>query len=210
MSDLSELTDKLDDDGDLHSADSNAGFGPGVVGVASHVTSSSWVPFTGLFSNLFLLVYYYLLLLMLPHFLVGYSFGTVDLGIVVFKIRKYISSHGIFWFVIRKYYFDLSGRSDLSDVLANSYLNTTEFDRWPQSITFECKEICKKKSYSYLDYSFCAHVAFDRSIRGYVVKRCRDLNIGHFVNLSFIIGHVRSEGDLSVEERSQLANFRKK
>ena len=68
MSDLSELTDKLDDDGDLHSVDSNVGFGPGVVGVASPVASSSWVPFTGLFSNLFLLVYYYLLLLMLPHF----------------------------------------------------------------------------------------------------------------------------------------------
>ena len=147
MSDLSYLIDKLDDDGALHSADFNAGFGPGVVGVASPVASSSWVPFTGLFSNLFLLVYYYLLLLMLPHFLVGYSFGTVDLGIVVSKIREYISSHGGFWFVIRKYYFDLSGRSDLSDVLANSYLNTTEFDRWPQSITFECKEICKKKSY---------------------------------------------------------------
>ena len=49
MSDLSELINKLDDDGGLHSTDSIAGFGSGSVGVASPVVSSSWVPFTSLF-----------------------------------------------------------------------------------------------------------------------------------------------------------------
>ena len=63
--------------------------------------------------------------------------GTVDLGIVVSKMREYISSHGGFRFTMQKDYFGLSGRSDLPDVLANSYLDKTEFDRWSQSISFE-------------------------------------------------------------------------
>ena len=52
MSDLSEVIDKLYDDGVLHSADSTAVFSSGAVGVASSVASSSWVPFTALFFNL--------------------------------------------------------------------------------------------------------------------------------------------------------------
>ena len=53
MSDLSDLIDKLDDDGFLRSADSTDVYGSGVVGVASPVSSSSWVPFTGSFFNLY-------------------------------------------------------------------------------------------------------------------------------------------------------------
>ena len=49
MSDLSEVIDKLDDDGVLHSTDSTADFGSGAVGAASPVASSIWVPFTGSF-----------------------------------------------------------------------------------------------------------------------------------------------------------------
>ena len=49
MSNLSEVIDKLDDDGVLHSADSIAVFGSGAVVVASPVASSSWVSFTDLF-----------------------------------------------------------------------------------------------------------------------------------------------------------------
>ena len=69
MSDLSELIDKLDDDGVLHSTDSTVRFGVGAVGAASPVASSSWVPITGLFLILWRLVYYFLFLLIrLPHF----------------------------------------------------------------------------------------------------------------------------------------------
>ena len=85
----------------------------------------------------------------MPHFLVGYSFGTVDLGIVINKIRAYISSIEGFRFAMRKYYFGLSGRSNSPDVLANSYLNKNEFDRWPQSIPFECREIYKRKGFNH-------------------------------------------------------------
>ena len=49
MSDLLELIDILDGNEILHSTDSTYGVGSRTFGVASHVTSSSWVPFTGLF-----------------------------------------------------------------------------------------------------------------------------------------------------------------
>ena len=49
MSDLSDLIDKLDDGGVLHSAGSTAVCGSGAVGVDSLVVSSSWVPLIGLF-----------------------------------------------------------------------------------------------------------------------------------------------------------------
>ena len=63
-------------------------------------------------------------------YLVGYSFGTFDLGIILSKMRQYISSNGGFRFVMQKYYFGVSGRSDVPDVFANSYLDTTYFERW--------------------------------------------------------------------------------
>ena len=50
MSDLSELIDKLNDDRFLRSADSNAVFGSGAVGVDSPVVSSSWDSCTGVSS----------------------------------------------------------------------------------------------------------------------------------------------------------------
>ena len=49
MSNLSDLIDKLDDDGVLHSADSTAMCGSGTVGASSPVVSSSWVPCTDLY-----------------------------------------------------------------------------------------------------------------------------------------------------------------
>ena len=52
MSDLSEVIDRLDYDGVLHSADSTAVFASGGIGVASPVASSSWVPFTVFFKSL--------------------------------------------------------------------------------------------------------------------------------------------------------------
>ena len=142
-------------------------------------------------------------------YLVGYSFGTLDLGIIVSKMRQYIFSHGVFRFVMQKYYFGVTGRSDVPDVLANSYLDTTYFERWPQSIPFDCREIRKRKGYEHSGCPFCVRIAFDRSVGFYVVKVCRCLHTGHVVNLSSIPGHIRLESDLFIEEKSQLVNFGK-
>ena len=44
-------------------------------------------------------------------YLVGHSFGTFGLGIIVSRMRQYISSHGGFRFVMRNHYFGTSSRS---------------------------------------------------------------------------------------------------
>ena len=142
-------------------------------------------------------------------YLVGYSFETFDFVIIVSKMREYISSHGGFRFVIQKYYFGVSSRSDVPDVIANSYLDTTYFERWSQSISFDYREVRKRKGCDHSGCPFCVRIAFDRSVGSYVVKLCRCLYIGPVVNLSFIPGHIRFESDLSIEERSQLPNFGK-
>ena len=64
-------------------------------------------------------------------YLVGYSFGIFDLGIIVSKMCQYISSHGGFRFIMRNHYFGVSGRSDVPDVLAGVYLDTAYFQKWP-------------------------------------------------------------------------------
>ena len=60
-------------------------------------------------------------------YLAGYSFGIFDLGIIVSKMRQYISSHGGFRFVMRNHYFGASGRIDVPDVLDGLYLDTAYF-----------------------------------------------------------------------------------
>ena len=84
-----------------------------------------------------------------------------------------------------------------------------EFDRCPLSISFEGRKIRKIKGFNHSYGSFCVGVAFDRSVGVYVVKRCRSSHMSYVVNLSFIVGHVRFEADLSVDDRNQLANFGK-
>ena len=147
------------------------------------------------------ILFYFLSNTFVSYYLEGYLFGTFDLGIIVSKIRQCISSHGGFRFVVKKHYFDVSGRSDVPDVLASSYLDTAYFQRWPQSISFECREIRKRKGCEQSSCPFSVRIAFDRSVSSYVVKLCRCLHTGHVVNLSTIAGHVKFESDLSVDER---------
>ena len=136
-------------------------------------------------------------------YLIGYSFGTFDLGIIVSKMRQYISSYGGFRFVMRNHYFGASGRSDLPDLLLGVHLDPAYFQKWPQSITFECREVRKRKGSELSGCPFSVRVAFDRSVGSYVVKLCKCLHIGHVVNLSSIAGHVKFESDLSVNERER-------
>ena len=147
----------------------------------------------------------------MSHFLfwLGYSFESFDLGIIVSKMRQYISSHGGFRFVMKNDFFGVSDRSDVPDVLASSYLDTTYFQRWPQSISFECREIRKKKGCDHSGCPFSVRIAFDRSVSSYVIKLCRCLHTSHVVNFSTIAGHVKFESDLSVDERDHLENFGK-
>ena len=65
------------------------------------------------------------------------------------------------------------------------------------------------KGFNHPNCPFCVRVAFDRLVYVHVVKRCRSSHIGHVVNLSSIVGHIRFEAGVYIEERSQLANFGK-
>ena len=126
------------------------------------------------------------------------------MGIIVSKMREYISSHGSFRFAMQKYYFSVSSSSDIPDVLANSYLDTTYFERWPQLFSFDCREVRKRKGRDHSDCPFYVRIAFDRSVGSYVVKLCRCLHTGHAVNLTSIPGHIRFASNLSIEERRLL------
>ena len=210
MSNLLGIIDILDDDGDLHLNELSATSVSAAVDFTSPVTQSSWIPFSGFFLFVLFVVilfHHFLADTFISFYLVEYSFGTFDLGIIVSKMRQYISSRGGFWFSMRKHYFGVSGRSDVPDVLASLYLDTTYFERCPQSISFDYKEIRKRKGCEHSGCPFSVRIAFDRSVGSYVVKLCRCLHTGHVVNLSSIPGHIRFESDLSAEERSQLANF---
>ena len=153
--------------------------------------------------------FHYLADTFVSFYLVGYSVDTFDLGIIVSNIRQCISSHSDFRFVMRNHHFGVSSRSDGPDVLASSYLDTTYFQRWPQSIIFDCKEIRKRKGCEYSGCPFSVRIAFNRSVGFYVVKLCRFLHTCHVVNLSSIPGHARCEKDSSADERGQLENFGK-
>ena len=93
--------------------------------------------------------------------------------------------------------------TDIPDVLLGVYLDPAYFPKWPQSITFECREIRKRKGCEHSGCPFSVRVAFDRSVGSYVVKQCRCVHTGHVVSLSTIAGHVKFESDLSVNERER-------
>ena len=76
-------------------------------------------------------------------------------------------------------------------------------------MVFECIEVRKRKGCDRTTSSFCVRIAFDRSVGSYIVKVHRFTHLGHVVNLPFIIGHVKFEADLSIEEKSQLVTFGK-
>ena len=110
-------------------------------------------------------------------------------------MREYIISHGDFRFIINKYYFDESSRSSLPGVLFNLYLDTTICDRWSQSISIEHREIWNRKGCDRTTCPFCVCVAFDRAVGGYVITVCSLSHLGHVVNFSSIIYHVKFEAD---------------
>ena len=106
---------------------------------------------------------------MFHFFWLGYSFESFDLGIIVSKRRQDISFHGGFRFVMVNQYFGASGRSDLPDVLLGVYLDLAYFPKWPQSITFKCREIRKTRGCEHTGCPFSVRVTFDRSVASYVV-----------------------------------------
>ena len=79
---------------------------------------------------------YFLANTFVSFYLIGYSFRTFDLCIIISKMRQYISSYGGFQFVMNNHYFGASGRSDIPDVLLGVYLDTAYFPKWAKTYNF--------------------------------------------------------------------------
>ena len=96
-------------------------------------------------SYLFIRLFFHIQDHFLSYFLVGCSFGTVELSDIVTKMHRYIEYKGEFRYGSVKYHFVGSGRGLLLNVLATSYLDTVICFRWQQYFSFECREIRKRK-----------------------------------------------------------------
>ena len=114
---------------------------------------------------------------------------------------------GSFRHVVNKYYYGKSSRGVLPDIFEKYSLNTCP--SWPQTLSFECREVRKRKNEQYSHCSFCVRTYFYREVGNYVIKKCNLSREGHIVNESSIFTHVRIESDLTVDEKNQLAIFGK-
>ena len=81
-------------------------------------------------------------------------------------------------------------------------LNKEYCSSWPQSLTFECREIRKKKNKEFTSCPFYIRISFDRDIGHYVLTR-----EGHVLNQASISGHASYELDLLDDEKNQIVKF---
>ena len=102
-----------------------------------------------------------------------------------------------------KHYFGESSRDSLPDILATSYEGSTISTRWTQCFSFACKEVRKRKGCDHIMCPFCVRVVYDRAVGGYVFKVYRLSHLGHAVNFSSIVGHIKFEADFMVSKTEE-------
>ena len=122
-------------------------------------------------------------------------------------LTAYISMCGSFRHVVNKYYYAKSVRGVLPNIFEKYSLNTCP--SWPQTLSFECREVRKRKNEQYSHCSFCVHICFYRKVENCVIKKCDLVHEGHIVNKSSIFTYARIESDLIEDEKNQLATFGK-
>ena len=114
---------------------------------------------------------------------------------------------GGFRHVVSRYYYGKSDRGVLPGIFEKYSLNTYPF--WPQTLSFECKEVRKRKNEQCSPCPFCVRICFYREVGNYVIKKCDLSHEGHIVNGSSISTHAKTESDLTDDEKKQLATFGK-
>ena len=57
---------------------------------------------------------------------------------------------------------------------------------WPQALSFECREVRKRKNEQYSYCPFCVRISFYRDVDYYVIKKCVLVHEGHIINESSI------------------------
>ena len=97
-------------------------------------------------------------------------FDTFELNVIFDMITGYIRLHGVFRFVISKYYHGKFGHGKITDIFNTMDLNTEHCSSWPQSLPFECRAIRKGKNNEFISCPFYIRISFDRDIGHYVIK----------------------------------------
>ena len=85
-------------------------------------------------------------------------FKTFDLSEIHDMLTRKNSMCGGFRNVVNKYYCGKSGRGVLPDIFEKYRLNT--YPSWPQTLSFECREIRKRKKEQYSHCPFCVRICF--------------------------------------------------
>ena len=75
---------------------------------------------------------------------------------------------GDFRYVVNKYYYGKSDRGVLPDIFGKYSLNTCP--SWPQTLSFECRDVRKRKYEQYSHCPFCVRICFYREVGNYVIK----------------------------------------
>ena len=83
-------------------------------------------------------------------------------------LTAYISMCGGFRHVVNKKYYGKSGRSVLQDIFEKYSLNACP--SWPQTLSFECREVRKRNNKQYSHCPFCVRICFYREVGNYVIK----------------------------------------
>ena len=120
---------------------------------------------------------------------------TVDLGIVVIKIREYILSRGFIYLLCLSI--------TLVYLVVVHFLMCLLIHIWillfmivgRGRFQLSVERSGERKGYNQSECPFCVRIAFDGSVCAYIVKLCRLSHVGHGVNLSSIVGHVKYEAD---------------
>ena len=85
-------------------------------------------------------------------------------------LTPYISMCGDLRHVVNKYYYGKSGCGVLPNIVEKYSLKTCP--SWPPTLSFECREVRKKKNEQYSHCPFCVHICFYREVENYVIKKC--------------------------------------
>ena len=83
---------------------------------------------------------------------------TFDLSKIHGMLTAYIGICGGFRHVVNKYYYNQSGRGVLPEIFEKYTLNT--YPSWPQTLSFECREVRKRKNEQYSSCPFCLRICF--------------------------------------------------
>ena len=140
------------------------------VGVSCDL-ESVWIPSTGNFFAFFFQFY----LVTVSHdncliywSLLNFIFKTFDLSEIHGMLTAYINMCGGCRHVVYRYYYGKSGPGVLPDIFEKYSLNT--YPSWPQTLSFECREVRKRKNEQCSPCPFCVRICFYREVGNYVIK----------------------------------------